>query len=98
MFGTPAASSILCTSARIDGSLGRPPRGCGLPSAMDGRPLSDDWEHPDVLCLTQRIDDRNAFLCGTLGGLYLNVSRAPDPLGMWVPAPLRPGVNAVYRI
>jgi hypothetical protein len=62
------------------------------------RPLSGDWEHPDVLCVTRRLDNPNAFLCGTRGGLYLNVPSAPDPLGTWVRAPLPPHVNAVYRV
>jgi len=64
----------------------------------DARPVSDRWDHPDVLCLIRRTSaGPNMFMCGTSGGLYQTV-RGPDPLGRWESVGLPAGVREVHRI
>ena len=44
------------------------------------RPLSDNWEYPDVRCLTRRGGPGpDAFFCGTDGALYANIPDVADP-------------------
>jgi hypothetical protein len=63
----------------------------------DGRPVSDDWNFPNVRCLERRRGFQDAILCGTEGALMSNLPNL-DPEAAWVALNLPDGVNTVYRI
>lgn len=63
------------------------------------QPLSDDWDHPDVLCLAPGHGfPPNTFFCGTAGALFRSDWRAPDPPSTWRRLNLPDNVSKVRRI
>ncbi|MFL5827274.1 MAG: hypothetical protein ACJ76V_12185 [Thermoleophilaceae bacterium] len=62
------------------------------------RPLSDDWDFPDVVCLGLADRRRGHVFAGCIGGLYETDVSAPGPLSAWRSVPLPPGVASVMQI
>jgi hypothetical protein len=69
-----------------------------IDGAFMGFPLSDDWEFPNVFCLSFGPHGGSHILAGCEGGLYETNPKVSDPLRAWHPVKLPRGVSTVYRI